>query len=370
MTARAGTVEDPGPIRVGLVGYGLGGEVFHAPLIEAVPTMRLVSIVTTDPERRHRAASRYPDARVLDSADAIWDAADDHELVVVATPNRHHVAIAMSALDAGLPVVIDKPLAPSAADGRALVQAASERNTFMSVFQNRRWDADFRTIGRLLDDGDLGRVFRFESRFERWRPEPDLDGWRERGDPQDAGGLLWDLGSHLVDQAVRLFGRPTHVYAEVDRRRPGVVIDDDVFVALTHPAGARSHLWATAMAAHPAPRFRVLGTRAAFVKHGLDRQEGTLAAGARPDDPGFGREPSDAWGVLEDGVGGSRVVESEPGGYLRYYEGVAASLRTGSPPPVDPWDAVEVLEILEAARESSRTETVVRPPERPPRPAG
>jgi predicted dehydrogenase len=355
---------DAEPVRVGLVGYGLGGEVFHAPLIHAVPAMRLVSIVTSDPDRRRRAGSRYPDARVVERVDALWEAADEHDLIVVATPNRHHVPIAMTALDAGLAVVVDKPLAPSATEARALVTAASEGGLFVSVFQNRRWDADFLTVRRVLADGELGEVLRFESRFERWRLSVNLDEWRELADPQDAGGLLLDLGSHLVDQAVQLFGRPTHVYAEVDRRRPGVVTDDDVFVALTHPGGVRTHLWATAVAASLGPRFRILGTRAAFVKHGLDPQEGALAAGVRPSDPGFGREPSGAWGRIEDGVGGSRAVKSQPGAYLRFYEGVAAALRTGSPAPVDPWDAVEVLEVLEAARESSRMGTVVRLPDR------
>jgi predicted dehydrogenase len=348
------------PIRVGLIGYGLGGEVFHAPLVAADPDLRLVTIVTGDPGRRTRASARYPDARIVENADALLADAEAHDLVIVCTPNVAHVPLARAALDAGLSVVVDKPLAASSADGRALAALAAERKLLLSVFQNRRWDGDFLTVRRLIADGALGDVFRFGSRFERWRPERD-DGWRERGAPDEAGGLLWDLGSHLVDQAIQLFGRPTHVYAEVDLRRPGVEIDDDVFVALTHPGGVRSHVWASATAAIGGPRFHVLGSRGAFEKHGLDPQEDALAGGASPTAPGFGTEPLERWGRLADGKA-ERSIPTEPGDYAAYFRGIAASLRTGAPPPVDVWDAIEGLEVLEAARESARSRTVVTLP--------
>jgi predicted dehydrogenase len=350
---------DPGsPIRVALIGYGLGGEVFHAPLVHADPDLSLTTIVTSDPGRRGRASDRYPDARILERADALWERPDDHDLVIVCTPNVAHVSLATAALEAGIAVVIDKPLAASAAEGSALAALAAGRGTLLSVFQNRRWDGDFLTVRRLLADGALGDVFRFGSRFERWRPERD-DGWREQAAPEQAGGLLWDLGSHLVDQAVVLFGRPTAVYAEADLRRPGVETDDDVFVALTHPGGVRSHLWASATAAIGGPRFLVLGSRGAFEKHGLDPQEEALAAGASPGDPGFGTEPEERWGRISDGSV-ERAVRTEPGDYAAYYRGIARSVRTGGPPPVDVREAVEGLEVLEAARESARTGTVVR----------
>jgi predicted dehydrogenase len=348
------------PIRVALIGFGLGGEVFHAPLVQADPDLALVTIVTNDPSRRARAAARYPEARVVERADAVWDRADDHDLVIVCTPNVAHVRLATAGLDAGLAVVVDKPLAASSADGRALAGLAAERGLLLSVFQNRRWDGDFLTVRRLIADGSLGDVFRFGSRFERWRPARD-DGWRERGAADQAGGLLWDLGSHLVDQAIRLFGRPTSVYAEVDLRRPGVETDDDVFVALTHPGGARSHLWASATAAIGGPRFHVLGSLGAFEKQGLDPQEEALAGGAAPTDPGFGTEPEERWGRLSNGDA-ERRVPTEPGDYAAYYRGIAEALRTGTPPPVDVRDAIEGLEVLEAARESARSGTVVTLP--------
>jgi predicted dehydrogenase len=177
---------------------------------------------------------------------------------VVAAPNRAHVPLARTAIDLGKAVVVDKPLALTAAEGRALVDAARARGVLLTVFQNRRWDGDLLTVRRLLTEGALGDVYRFESRFERWRPTP-KPGWRESGAPEEGGGVLVDLGSHLVDQAASCSGPVSQVYAELDRRRPGVQVDDDAFVALTHASGVRSHLWMSAVAAQLGPRLRVLG---------------------------------------------------------------------------------------------------------------
>ena len=261
------------------------------------------------------------------------------------------------ALEAGLHVVVDKPLAPSATEGRRLVEEARHRGRLLTVYQNRRWDGDFLTLRRLLRDGALGEPLRFESRFERWRPTP-KGGWRERGAPEEAGGLLYDLGSHLIDQALVLFGPAAAVYAEIDRRRPGAEVDDDAFVALTHASGVRSHLYMSAVAAQPAPRMRVLGTRAAYVKWGLDVQEEALRGGARPDRLGWGEEPSERWGT----VGASddtRPVRTEPGAYQRFYAGVVSALRDGAEPPVDPSEAVAALAVIEAARTSAADGRVV-----------
>jgi scyllo-inositol 2-dehydrogenase (NADP+) len=347
-----------GPIRVALIGYGLAGAVFHGPLISSTPGMSLATIVTGDPGRRARATSDHPDARLLAGVDALWEQATDHDLVVVATPNRSHVPLGLAALEAGLPVVIDKPMAPTAEEGRRLVAEAAERDLLLTIFQNRRWDGDFLTVRRLLSEDALGPIVRFESRFERWRPQVRTEAWRERGDPTEAGGLLFDLGSHLIDQAVVMFGTPRTVYAEVDHRRPSAEVDDDVFVALEHDQGVRSHLWMSVLAAIRGPRMRLLGLRAAFEKFGLDVQEQALSEGARPAGPAWGREPPERWGRLSTGEV-ERTVETEPGAYPEFYRGVAASLREGSPPPVDPNDSVMGLEIIEAAQESARTESVI-----------
>lgn len=344
------------PLRVALVGYGVAGAAFHAPFIAATPGLRLATVVTRDPARRARLAADHPEARAVATADALWDAPAAHDVVVIAAPNRAHVPLARAALDAGLPVVVDKPLALTAAEGAALVEDARRRGVLLTVFQNRRWDGDLLTVRRLLAEGALGAVARFESRFERWRPQP-KGGWRESGAPEEGGGLLYDLGSHLVDQARHLFGPVTRVYAEQDRRR-GLPVDDDAFVALTHASGVRSHLWMSAVAAQLGPRFRVLGSRAAYVKHGLDVQEALLrepAVGAgtpRPGDPGWGAEPEARWGTL--GAGDElRPVPTERGDYGHFYAALAAALRDGAPPPVDPADAVATLALLDAARRSA-----------------
>jgi predicted dehydrogenase len=338
-------------IRIGLVGYGLGGAAFHAPLIAAVPGLRLAAIVTRDVARRAEAARMHPEARLVDAVERLWDGPDRPDLVVVATPNRTHVPLARAALEAGLPVVVDKPLAATPDDARGLVAEARRRGRLLTVFQNRRWDGDFLTVQRLVADGALGAVHRLESRFERWRPTP-KPGWREHGAPEEAGGILYDLGSHLVDQALVLLGPVTRVYAELDRRRPGVEVDDDAFVALTHASGARTHLRMSAVAAQGGPRLRVLGSRAAYVKQGLDVQEAALRARGRADAPDWGAEPPERWGWLGSDDD-ARPVPTERGDWRRFYAGVAAALRAGAPPPVDPLDAVTVLEVIAAARRSA-----------------
>jgi predicted dehydrogenase len=253
---------------------------------------------------------------------------------------------------------MDKPLAASSADGRRLVDEASLRGLLFSVFQNRRWDSDFLTLREVLDTGEMGTPMRFESRFERWRPARDPEAWRERGSADEAGGLLFDLGSHLIDQAIVLFGRPVAVYAELERRRPGAAVDDDAFVALTHANGVRSHLWMSAVARLHDPRFRLLGTAGAFRSFGLDGQEDSLAAGGDPAAPGWGAEPPKRWPTVA-AEGGERIVESVAGDYPAYYAGVAAALRTGGPPPVDPRDSVAGLEVIEAALASAARKELV-----------
>ncbi|MDQ3698634.1 MAG: Gfo/Idh/MocA family oxidoreductase [Gemmatimonadota bacterium] len=344
-------------VRVGLVGYGLAGASFHAPLIRATAGLELAAIVTGNAERQREARLANPGATIFDTAAQLWDHASRLDLVVVASPNRTHVPVALAALAAGLHVVVDKPLAPAAAEGRHLIEEAGRRRRMLTVFHNRRWDGDFLTARRLLGEGALGDPYRFESRFERWRPVPKA-GWREHGAPEEAGGLLYDLGSHLIDQALVLFGRATHVYAELDRRRPSVEVDDDAFVALVHASGVRSHLFMSAVAAQPGPRLRLLGSRAAYIKHGLDVQEAALRQGAQPNGAGWGEEQPEAWGIL--GAGDDLLpVRTEPGAYQRFYEGVAAAVRQGAPPPVDPEDAVAGLTIIEAARKSAAEHRVI-----------
>lgn len=348
---------DP-PLRVGLVGYGLAGSVFHAPLISATEGLVLDTVVTSDAERRKQASAEFPDVRFASSADELWGRAGELDLIVVASPNKTHVPIAKAALAAGLPVVVDKPLAGTAAEARELAALAEERGLLLSVFQNRRWDNDFLTLAHLIGNGDLGDVQRFESRFERWRPQL-KGGWRESGDPEDIGGLLYDLGSHVVDQALTLFGPAVRVYAESDVRRPGAAADDDTFIAITHANGVRSHLYASATTAQLGPRFRVLGSAAGYVKYGLDPQEADLRDGRRPEArTAWGIEPEALWGRLGSGesplTGGGHPVETEPGDYPAFYAAIARALREGTAPPVTAYEAAATLDVLEAARRSAR----------------
>ena len=345
-------------VRVALVGYGLAGASFHAPFIALTPGLRLASIVTSNPDRAARAARDHPEARVITRAGTLWETPGEHDLVVVASPNRTHVPLAQAALEAGLDVVVDKPLAARAEEGRWLSALAEREGRLLAVFHNRRWDGDFLTLRRLMAEGALGRVHRYESRFERWRPQVTADAWRERAEPEEAGGVLFDLGSHLVDQALVLFGPVSHVYAEVERRRAGAAVDDDVFVALSHHSGVRSHLWASQAAAQEGPRMRVLGSSAAYVKHGLDVQEEPLRAGVRPGGPDWGREDPDRWGSLGT-EGATQPVETERGDYGAFYAAVLGALRAQGPPPVPATEAVAVLDVLEAARRSAANRVVV-----------
>ncbi|WP_329457718.1 Gfo/Idh/MocA family oxidoreductase [Streptomyces sp. NBC_01497] len=353
------------PLKVALVGYGLAGSVFHAPLISATEGLVLDTVVTSSEERRAQAAAEFPSVRFAASPEELWKRADELDLVVIASPNKTHVPLATAALDAGLAVVVDKPVAGTAAEARALGALAEERGLLLSVFQNRRWDNDFLTLKNLIDAGELGEVQRFESRFERWRPQL-KGGWRESGAPEEIGGLLYDLGSHVVDQALTLFGPVTQVYAESDVRRPGGEADDDTFFALTHAGGVRSHLYVSATTAQLGPRFRVLGSSAGYVKYGLDPQESALREGRRPgtrDEP-WGVEPESLWGRLGAGesplTGGGTPVPTVPGDYPAYYAGIADALRAGTAPPVTADQAAAALEILEAARRSAREGVTVR----------
>jgi scyllo-inositol 2-dehydrogenase (NADP+) len=333
------------PIRAAIIGYGLAGRVFHAPLISADPAYELAGIVTANPERSAAAAARYPGARILSTVDELL-AADGFDLVVVGAPTPDHAAIATRTLERGLATVVDKPLAVRSADATRLIELAERTGAPLTVFQNRRWDGDFRTVRKLVREGAFGDVWRFESRFE-WhsaRPRPP---WKQETRGADGGGVAYDLGAHLVDQAVQLFGPVASYYGELDRHRPGAVNDDDSFIALTHTSGVRSHLAMSSLVAQRGFRFRVLGSASAYTKWGLDPQESQLAAGMSPLDEGFGAEPPEAWGKLGRDAD-AEPVPTERGGYREFYSRLAAALRGDGELPVDPRDALVAIGIVES----------------------
>jgi scyllo-inositol 2-dehydrogenase (NADP+) len=351
--------------RVAIIGYGLAGAVFHAPLISSTPGMTVAAIVTSNPERQKQAHIDFPNAAILSSAGQLWRDPTLYDLVVVATPNRSHLPLGIASMNAGLPVVIDKPITASVSNAEQLISTSERTGKLLTVFQNRRWDNDFLTVRRLLaaDLDLLGTITRFESRFERYRATPRQGTWRELPGEEEAGGLLFDLGSHLFDQAVQLFGQPTQVYAEVEKKRPGALVDDDTFVALRFANGVNAHLWMSAVTRIAGPRMRISGLRGTYEKWGLDPQEEALRTGMRPGDSDWGLEPHEKWGRLSTDIGGIHIdgpVEMLPGAYEQYYALLREALVTGGPPPVDPKDAVVVLRIIEAAQQSARSDTVMQ----------
>ena len=312
-------------------------------------------MTTSDERRAARARGAYHGVAVKPDAETLLRDIPDLDVLVVATPNRLHVPIALAALARGIAVVMDKPLAAEAGPAAELVDAFAAARVPFTVFQNRRWDGDFLTVQRVVSSGALGDVTRLESRYERLRPQVDGEAWRELADAAEGGGLLLDLGAHLVDQALVLFGAPLRVYAEIDARRPGAAVDDDVFVALEHAGGVRSHLWMSAIAPVGGRSLRVSGTRAGIETPGLDPQEDQLAAGLRPGDANWGEgEPAR---FADDG--GERWMPIEPGAYERFYAGVRDALRDGTAMPVDPRDSVATLRVVEAARHSARSGAVI-----------
>jgi scyllo-inositol 2-dehydrogenase (NADP+) len=342
-------------LRVAIVGYGLSGRCFHAPLIATTEGLEVAVVVTSNAERRAEAQREHPGVRVVDGyAKAL---AERPDLVVVAVPNTGHVEVADAAIGAGVPLVVDKPLASTVVEAEGIVARARAAGVPLTVFQNRRWDSDQLTLRRLLVEGALGDVARYESRFERWRPTPKGGAWREELSSEEGGGVLLDLGSHLIDQAIDLFDPPTRVYAEVAARRGGPA-DDDAFVALHHPGGTVSHLWCSAVAAVPAPRLRVQGSAAGFLVADLDPQEAKLRAGERPTGADWGMPTEPEYPRLVRGEE-SETVTPEPGDWRRFYELLRDSLTAGAPLPVEPEDALRTLRVLDAARRSARDGIVV-----------
>ncbi len=339
-------------IRVLLVGYGLGGRVFHAPLLAADSAFSLDGVVTSNSSRAAEVVARYPNTEVLTSASAAF-ASGRFDLAVISTPPNTHYALAEAALSAGLHVVVDKPFVADPADGERLIEQATSAGRMLTVFHNRRWDSDFLTLRRVIESGDLGEVVEFESRWDRWRPAG-LRSWKNDLSLAEGAGLLADLGSHMIDQAIQLFGPVEEFWGETARHAAGPgEADDSALVSLRHHSGVRSRVSATLFAALPSPRFRLLGTEAAFEKWGNDSQEASLAAGVDPSDPAYGVEPHETWGAIGT-ADSTKAVPAERGAYPEFYRGVAAAIAGGTPPPVDPADAVEVMRIIAGVHAQNR----------------
>ncbi len=344
-------------LRVGLIGYGSAGRGSHSRLLREAG-QRVTCVVT----RQHAEAVRadWPTAAVVPEVAGLLERVSELDLVVVASPTRHHVQHVAEALRAGVHVVVDKPLATTAHDARELARTAEGRGGRLTVFHDRRWDSEQLTLQQVLARGELGRVHRFERRWERWRPVP-LRRWKETD--TTGGGLLLDLGVHLVDSAVQLFGPVTSVYAEI--RALTTPADDDVFLALQHASsddgpGVLSHLQAGGLVGAPGPRTRVLGERAAYLVTSFEGEPTPFAVMDEPHRQSRHEAPEhEGWLVR----GSERTpVERAPGGRADLYRAVVRWVVDGGPPPVDPWDAVHTAEVLDAARVSSHEHRVVSLP--------
>lgn len=338
-------------LRIGLAGYGFGGRYFHAPFLASADECQFLGVITTSERRRDAFAEQFPGRATFDSLEQL--AAAGAEAVTISTPASTHVELTQRALRLGLAVVCDKPFALDAASARQTVVLSEQLHRPLTVFQNRRWDSDFRTVRKALADGLIGAPVRFESRFERFAPDP--------GPSASGGGTLLDFGSHLVDQALVLFGPARSVYAEMHTREDAAALDDDVFLALTHDGGLRSHLWGSWRQSAPGPRFRLTGTTASYVVvPDMDGQEELLLAGHSPATcPDWGQEPEHRWGRV---FRGTKVEphRSERGGWDLFYPAFAAAVRGAGPMPVDPWDAVATADVLDAARRSAAAGQVIR----------
>ncbi|PAJ79673.1 oxidoreductase [Burkholderia ubonensis] len=332
-------------LRIGLMGFGFAGATFHAPVIAASGRTQVAAIATGQPDR---ARAAYPDARIVADLDALL-ALDDIECVVIATPNDTHFPLARQVLDAGRHVVVDKPVTLTSDEALALARLANARSRVFAPFHNRRWDGDFLTVRRIVESGELGRIAYVTSHFDRFRPQVRVR-WREEA--ARGGGLLLDLGPHLIDQALALFGLPDTVSATVKTRRDNGSAPDFVHVQLGYPDKDVA-LHASALSAIEPARFTLHGTRGSYQKFGLDTQEDQLKAGLTPDDVEFGGgNPPGVLRVLDGDVETERPVPTLDGQYAEFYRALAASIREGAPFPVTPQDAVDVMTIIELAAQS------------------
>lgn len=342
------------PVRVALIGYGLAGRVFHAPLIQANANFDLAWIVQRTGDE---AAARYPKATILRDVPTLLKN-PDVELVVVATPNQTHFPIASEALNAEKHVVVDKPFAITTHDADELIATARKAKRILSVFQNRRWDGDFLTVQKILKDHQIGELAEFESRFDRFRPALKPGAWREKDLP--GSGVLYDLGSHLIDQATTLFGKPNGIYAELSQQRKGAQATDRFQIQLRYSQFAVL-LKSGSLVCEPSPRFVLNGTEGSYVKYGLDPQEEALKQGGSPNEPNWGADPESAWGTLTQCVPQiSRTkYPTVPGCYAAYYENIYQAIRNGKELAVAPEQARQVIYLIELASQSADQERMI-----------
>ncbi len=346
-------------IKTGLAAFGMSGQVFHGPFLHTHPHFELTKIVERSKEL---SKALYPEATIVRSFEALLDD-KDIELVIVNTPDSTHYDYTRMALEAGKHVIVEKPFTSTTAEGEELIALAESRGLMLSVYQNRRWDADFLTVQDVLKKGLLGRLVEFESTFARYRNFIKPDTWKESG--EYGGGLTYNLGSHLIDQALQLFGMPEAVFADVDILRTDGVVDDYFMLHLIRPERApkvKVTIKSSYLMCEPEPRFVLHGTLGSFVKYGWDKQEAALQAGEMPVSPDWGKESEEEWGILHTEAGGCeehRRYPGTPGDYGGFYQNVYERLRLNQPLQTGAREVLNGIKIIEAALQSSREERVV-----------
>jgi scyllo-inositol 2-dehydrogenase (NADP+) len=346
-------------IDVGLIGYGLAGRSFHAPVIRAVPGLRLAAIL----ERTgNDAAEKYPDVRIVRTLDELL-AIKEIRLMVIATPNDSHFSLAQQCFAAGRDVLVDKPFTTTLEEAIALVEFAKQQGRLLTVYQNRRYDGDFQAIVQLVTSGELGRIVRFESNYDRFRPQLRPNAWRERSGP--GTGIFFDLAPHLIDHALLLFGMPEALTADIRTEREGAVADDAFDLAFHYPRGLRTDLRSSILAAATRPRFILHGTQGAFVKQSFDPQESNLRRGYIRSDTAWGAEPQENWGLLtlsENGTLAERRIPSANCDYRDFYANLRDAFLGKAKLAVSPDWALDVMRLLELARQSSKERRTVSVP--------
>lgn len=342
-------------IQVGLVGYGLSGQVFHAPFLHAHPHFELKKVV----ERRQTLSQKdYPYVEVVRSYEELLND-DSIELVVITTPNEYHYPMIKHAIEKKKHVVVEKPFTETADQARELAEMANKHGVLVSVYQNRRFDIDFQTIKKVIEEGLVGEVVEYEAHFDRFRNFVREGTWKEEERP--GSGILYDLGSHLIDQALTLFGMPNSVYATLSKQRPGSQIDDAFDLKMYYETKTVT-LKASMLVREQGPRYQIHGTNGSFVKYGMDPQEAYLRAGGKPTDAAYGKESEEMWGTLNSTVAGLHFVgkvESEPSTYMNYYQDIYEAIIEERAPYVTAEQGARTIQIIEAAYESHRMKKVI-----------
>ncbi len=347
-------------IKTALIGYGMSGRIFHAPFIHLLPGFELSMISTSNSEATQLINTRYPGTKIVSDVKQILED-KEIELVFILTPNQAHYELAKAALLAGKNVVVDKPFTVTTEEADELIELAKKQGKLLTVYQNRRWTADFKTVKKLIAGGKLGRIVEYTACYDRYVPFIRPKKWKEDGS-LPASGVLYDLGAHLIDQTLQLFGMPEEVTCKIQYQRENTKIDDYFQMTLQY-SGLIVNLHSGMIVRIPGPNFVIHGTNGSFFKYGLDVQEGDLDKGTTPDMPNFGKEPQNHWGTLTctiDGLPIKAVVESETGTYIDFFTNLEKAIKGEEPLAVCPEESRDVIRIIEAGFQSHKEHKSIR----------